>query len=220
MAPTHRGTALLFLARLSLARAFVGLAQDASGAWWFTDAGKKFLSFSVNHVNTGGLDDGVGGREAAVCQAATNNSLCGDSLNFAGQLGYAPLLGVVLDKFGTEAAWAAATVAELGSFGFNGVSGWSHTLAERAAAASGQYYFHLLDMGTTWPHSGGGLDLDAFSAAPKLFNEAATASAKSPTWFATARVSPARAGMVAIIDAAVQPPKNGITKRSTRRSQR
>jgi hypothetical protein len=157
--------ALLLSTSLVFASGFVRLTQD-KGAWWFVDdaVNKPFLSFAVNHVNNGGLDDGVGGREAAVCQAATNNSLCGDSLNFAGQLGYAPLFDVLSDKFGSEAAWAAATVAELGSFGFNGISGWSHTLAEKAAAAQGQYYFHLLDIGTTWPHSSDGLDLDAWSA--------------------------------------------------------
>ena len=100
--------------------AFVTLVQDppGSGIWWFSDGGKRFLSFSVNHVNNGGLDDGVGGREAAVCRQATNNSLCGDSLNFAGTLGYAPLFQVTQDKFGSEEAWAAGTVGQLKDFGF------------------------------------------------------------------------------------------------------
>jgi len=142
---------------------FVTLVQDPPGVWWFSDGGKKFLSFSVKHVNNGGLDDGVGGREAAVCQQATNNSLCGDSLNFAGQLGYAPLFQVTQEKYGSEAAWAEATVGTLKSFGFNGISGWSHTLAEAEAAKQSLYYFHLLDIGTTWPHSNEGLDNDAFS---------------------------------------------------------
>ena len=155
---------LLAASGLLCASAFVSLTQDANGVHWFTDGGRQFLSFAVNHVNDGGPDDGVGGREAAVCQAATNNSLCGDSLNFAGTLGYAPLFEVIMDKFGSEQAWASATTAELQTFGFNGVSGWSNTLAEKAAAVKGMYYFHLLDMGTTWPHSGDGLDLDAWSA--------------------------------------------------------
>ena len=140
--------------------AFVTLQKDANGVWWFADGASLFLSFSVNHVNNGGLDDGVGGREKAVCQAATNNSLCGDSLNFAGALGYAPLFQVTQDKFGSEAAWAAGTIAALRGFGFNAISGWSHTLAEKQA----DYYFHLLDIGTTWPHSQEGLDWDAWSA--------------------------------------------------------
>ena len=155
---------LLLLLRLPAAASFVRLTQDANGAWWFTDGGSKFLSFSVNHVNNGGLDDGVGGREAAVCRAATGDPACGDSLNYGGALGYAPLFQVTQDKFGSEAAWAAATIGSLKQMGFNGISGWSHTLAERAAAAAGLYYFHLLDIGTTWPHSHEGLDWDAWSA--------------------------------------------------------
>ena len=158
--------AALALLLLPTSSAYVTLLQDppGSGIWWFADGSKKFLSFAVNHVNDGGMDDGVGGREAAVCQQATNNSLCGDSLNFAGTLGYAPLFEVVLDKFGSEQAWAAATVSQLKGFGFNGISGWSHTLAEREAAAQGLYYYHLLDIGTTWPNSHNGLDWDAWSA--------------------------------------------------------
>ena len=157
--------ALVLAATLRASLAYVTLVQDPPGVWWFADGGKKFLSFSVNHVNNGGLDDGVGGREAAVCRAATNNSLCGDSLNFAGALGYAPLFQVTQDKFGSEAAWAASTVAQLRGYSFNGISGWSHTLAEREAAAQGLYYFHLLDIGTTWPHSHEGLDLDVWDPA-------------------------------------------------------
>ena len=160
-----RAAVLLAALLVPACRSFVTLVQDPPGTWWFSDGGKKFLSLSLNHCNHGGLDDGVGGREAAVCRRATNNSLCGDSLNFAGELGYAPVYQVMQDKYGSEAAWAAATIAQLKGFGFNGVSGWSHTLAEREAAAQGIYYFHLLDIGTTWPNSHNGLDLDVWDPA-------------------------------------------------------
>jgi hypothetical protein len=96
-------------------------------------------------------DDGVGGRERAVCQSETNNSLCGDSLNFGGTLQYAPYYNVTQDKYnGNETAWAAASIGRLQAVGFNGISGWSARVAEEAAARAGVYYFHLLDIGVTW----------------------------------------------------------------------
>ena len=145
------------------ASGFVELLNDG-GTWWFVQNGVRFQSYAANHVNNGGPDDGVGGREAAVCQAATNNSLCGDSLNFGGQLGYAPYFNVTQDKYGPDVAtWANASLDFLRSTGFNGISGWSARAAEVAAAARGMTYFHLLDIGTTWPHSGQGLDWDAWS---------------------------------------------------------
>lgn len=144
---------------------FVRTVQDANGTWWFTHNGQRFLSFAANHVNNGGLDDGVGGRERAVCLAATNNTLCGDSLNFGGKLGYAPYFNVTTDKYGPdETAWAEASIARLASWGFNGISGWSALVSEQAAARAGLYYFHLLDIGVTWPFAWSkGLDFDVFS---------------------------------------------------------
>ena len=61
---------------------FVHIVKDSNNVFWFEKDKKKFLSRVVNHVNNGGPDDGVNGREAAICRAATNNSLCGVSLNF------------------------------------------------------------------------------------------------------------------------------------------
>ncbi len=123
------------------------------------------MSFAMNHVNDGGQDDGVGGRERAVCQAATNSSLCGDSLNFGGQLGYAPYFNVTQDKYDSnETAWAAASITRLQGAGFNGISGWSARVAEIEAGLAGVYYFHLLDIGVTWPFAySKGLDFDVWS---------------------------------------------------------
>ena len=133
--------------------------------WWFEQNGERFLSFAANHVNDGGLDDGVGGRERAVCVAATKNELCGDSLNFAGQLNYAPYYNVTQEKHGSVEAWAAASVLDLSAWGFNGVSGWSNVAAESAARSAGMHSFHLLDIGVTWPFAWDkGLDFDVFSA--------------------------------------------------------
>ena len=101
--------------------------------------------------DTSTSDDGVGGRERAVCQAATNNSLCGDSLNFGGSLQYAPYFNVTQDKYlGNESAWAEASITRIQAVGFNSISGWSARVAEVSAARAGVYYFHLLDIGVTW----------------------------------------------------------------------
>jgi len=144
---------------------FAHLVKDAAGVWWFEQNGERFLSFAANHVNDGGLDDGVGGRERAVCVAATKNALCGDSLNFAGQLNYAPYFNVTQEKHGSVEAWAAASVLDLGAWGFNGISGWSNVAAENAAREAGMHSFHLLDIGVTWPFAWSkGLDFDVFSA--------------------------------------------------------
>jgi len=128
--------------------------------------GVKFTSRVVNHVNNGGPDDGVNGRESALCQAATNNTLCGDSLNFGGALGFSPYWNVVKAKYnGSIDAWAAASVSTLAALGFNGLSGWSARAAEVAAAAKGMRSFHLLDIGVTWPNAWSrGLDFDVFSS--------------------------------------------------------
>ena len=157
---------VLRAARIVLAQPYVTLVNDSSGTWWFSHLGKQFLSFAVNHANNGNpFDDGVGGREREVCRAATGNNLCGDSLNFGGKLGYAPYFNVTQDKYGPdESAWANASIARVLSWGFNGISGWSHTVAESAARSAGAYYYHLLDAGITWPHAGNGLDFDAWSA--------------------------------------------------------
>jgi hypothetical protein len=113
---------------------YVHVVKDGNGTWWFEHNGQRWLNFAVNHVNNGGLDDGVGGREAAVCQAATGNPLCGDSLNFGGKLGYAPYHNVTVAKYANESVWAETAVSRLQGFGFNGISGWSASVAEAAAA--------------------------------------------------------------------------------------
>ena len=145
---------------------FVHIVRDAAGVYWFEQNGVRFLSRVVNHVNNGGPDDGVGGRESAVCVAATNNSLCGDSLNFGGALGFAPYWNVINAKYNASvAAWADAAVARIAALGFNGLSGWSAAAAEAAAARAGMASFHLLDMGVTWPDAWSkGLDFDVWSS--------------------------------------------------------
>ena len=159
---------------------FAHLVKDDSGAWWFEQNGARWMSFVANHVNDGGADDGVGGRERAVCVAATGNALCGDSLNFAGALGYAPYFNVTQAKHGSVEAWAAAATLDLAAWGFNGVSGWSNTAAESAARSAGMHSFHLLDIGITWPHVSRGLDFDVFSSNFSAQAEAIAAAAIPP----------------------------------------
>jgi hypothetical protein len=171
---------LVALAPLPALADFAHIVKDASGVWWLEQDGARFLSFVANHVNDGGPDDGVGGRERAVCQAATGSALCGDSLNFAGQLGYAPYYNVTQAKHGSVEAWAAASVLDLQSWGFNGISGWSNVAAEAAARSAGMYSFHLLDIGITWPHVSQGLDFDVFSANFSAQAEAIAAAAVPP----------------------------------------
>lgn len=79
---------------------FVHVMQDSKDIWWFEHNGKKFISMGVNHVNNGGWDDGVGGRESSICQERTNNSLCGDTLSFCGELGYSPYYNNTQSKYG------------------------------------------------------------------------------------------------------------------------
>lgn len=177
-------TALLQASRAD----YVHLVQDGSGVWWFEQGGKRFWSAVANHVNNGGMDDGVGGREKAVCQGlvpgpgSPNNTLCGDSLNFGGRLGYAPYFNVTQDKYGPdESVWAEAQVARLSSWGFNGISGWSARVAEVAAGNAGLYYFHLLDIGVTWPFAWDkGLDYDVFSSNFSVQAEAIAAKEVPP----------------------------------------
>jgi hypothetical protein len=171
---------LVALAPLPALADFAHIVKDASGVWWLEQDGARFLSFVANHVNDGGPDDGVGGRERAVCQAATGSALCGDSLNFAGQLGYAPYYNVTQAKHGSVEAWAAASVLDLQSWGFNGISGWSNVAAEAAARSAGMHSFHLLDIGITWPHVSQGLDFDVFSANFSAQAEAIAAAAVPP----------------------------------------
>ena len=161
---------------------FYELRKDANSVWWFVRPdGALVQSYVANHVNDGGPDDGVGGREAAVCRAATGSALCGDSLNFGGALGYAPYYNVTQDKYGGSArAWANASLDFLGSLGFGGISGWSAEVAQTAARERGLGYFRLLDIGTTWPHSGEGLDWDVWSANFSAQCEAIAAAEVAP----------------------------------------
>jgi hypothetical protein len=164
-----RRAALLASLALRASADFAHIVRDARGVFWFEQNGQRFTSRVVNHVNNGGPDDGVNGRESAVCRAATNNSLCGDSLNFGGALGYSPYWNVVQAKYnGSVAAWADAAISRLAALGFNGVSGWSAAAASDAAARRGGFAsFQLLDAGVTWPDAWSkGLDNDvcAFNA--------------------------------------------------------
>ena len=166
--PGTRRCAILFcaLATTGSLADFAKIVKDGNGVFWFEQNGARFTSRVVNHVNNGGADDGVNGRESAICQAATNNSLCGDSLNFGGALNYAPYWNVVSKKYnGSVSAWAAAATGTLAGLGFNGVSGWSAGAAEAAAAARGMHSLKLLDLGVTWPYAWSkGLDFDVWSA--------------------------------------------------------
>lgn len=54
---------------IAVAADFVHLVQDSGGVWWLEHNGARFMSLGINHVNNGGMDDGVGGRESVLCQA-------------------------------------------------------------------------------------------------------------------------------------------------------
>ena len=176
--------AVLVLSAFKFVRAdFVHIVQDVNGVFWFEQNGARFTSRVVNHVNNGGPDDGVGGRESAVCRAATNNTLCGDSLNFGGALGYAPYWNVVQGKFNASVdAWADATISRLATLGFNGVSGWSAEAASASAQRHGGFAsFQLLDAGVTWPDAWSkGLDDDVFSTNFSAQVERVVAAAVQP----------------------------------------
>lgn len=176
-----RFAAALALASLSALAAadFVHVVQDANGVWWFEHNGARFIKMAINHVNNGGPDDGVDGRESVQCQAATNNTLCGDTLSFSGALNFAPYFNVTQDKYGTnQSAWASAAVSRLQGYGFNTLSGWSARVAEVAAANAGMYYAHLLDIGVTWLTAwSNGLDFDVWSS--NFTDQAAAIAAKS-----------------------------------------
>eukprot|EP01084_Bolivina_argentea_P012275 23005_1 len=144
---------------------FVKTIKDENDVWWFEHNGNKFITMGVNHVNNGGLDDGVGGQESAICQSRTNNSLCGDTLSFCGALGYAPYYNNTQALYKNDShIWANVTASNLKTWGLNTISGWSSTLMEQTISSNNLYYAHLLDMGTTWITHIDGLDYDIFSA--------------------------------------------------------
>jgi len=127
-----------------LSQEYIAVTKDANGVWWWTQNGKNFLSLGVNHVNNGGMDDGVGGRERSECHPTY--PLCGDTLSFGPKLGFAPYYNTTMARWGSESNWAKSAAERLRSWGFNTVSGWSATIAEQ----QGLYYAHLLDIITTW----------------------------------------------------------------------
>lgn len=151
---------------------FVEVVQDKNKVWWMQHKGVKFLTMGVNHVNNGGFDDGVGGRESTLCQQMTNNSLCGDTLSFCGVLGYSPYFNNTQVIYQNESihfnnnatlAWANTTITRLKSWNMNTISGWSSTVMEQTASLNELYYAHLLDIGTTWITHSDGFDFDIFS---------------------------------------------------------
>ena len=67
----------MLLAALPLARgassSFVTVEKDARGVWWFKHGATTFFSRGINHVNNGGQDDGVGGRDSVNCTALSGS---------------------------------------------------------------------------------------------------------------------------------------------------
>ena len=166
---------------------FVSVQKDSSGVWWFSHKGHHFLSKGVNHVNNGGQDDGVGGRESPACKAGVTRGvakipgspLCGDTLSYSPLIEYAPYFNSTLERYGSEEKWASVTATRLESWNFNTLGGWSATVAEKAAASRSLYYAHLLDLGTTWlSHTG--LDHDVFNASFAAQCEAVVAKQVAP----------------------------------------
>ena len=141
---------------------FVAVEKDEKGVWWFKHGDTKFFSRGINHVNNGGQDDGVGGRDSVNCKRMTGSDLCGDSLSFSKDLMFSPYFNSTMARYGSEEAWANNTANRMASWGFNTVGGWSATVVERAATERGMYYTHMLDMGTTWLNHWG-LDFDVWS---------------------------------------------------------
>ena len=121
----------------------------------------------VNHVNDGGGDDGVGGREAALCRAEFPGACKGDGLSFAPSLGVSPYGESArarhADCGGDEAAaecWARNATAQLASFGFNSAGGWSARAVEE-----NMDYVHLLQLASTWSdHADAWMQRDFFSS--------------------------------------------------------
>ena len=159
------------------ALAAVRIDIDDNGVAWFTHHGKRFLTKGVNHINDGGIDDGVGGRDSSICKHRTGSDLCGDVLSFsevthclnpnlndplsrlnrtnpdpnlAQVLGYAPYFESTEQRYRSREGWANSTATRLKQWGFNTVGGWSSATAEQAGLAHGLYYTHLLALGTTW----------------------------------------------------------------------
>jgi hypothetical protein len=130
--------------------AFVTVAQDSSGVWWFERGGQRFLSAGVSNLNDGGLDDGVGDVLGAPCRAQQNTSLCGDTNNWDMRLNYSPYFNVTQALFnGSAAQWAEDAAARLESWHFNTISGYSSSLAERAVAHRGNMFYNRLLMFAT-----------------------------------------------------------------------
>ena len=108
---------MMVLVQAALAQAalagYVGVEQDpSSGTWWLTHNGQRFVTQGVNHVNNGGPDDGNGDREAAACRAGTTHNgkripgspLCGDTLSYSPEIGYAPYYNATMERHGSEEA--------------------------------------------------------------------------------------------------------------------
>ena len=153
---------LSVLPLISGASSFVTVEMDANRVWWFKHGNVSFFSRGINHVNNGGQDDGVGGRDSVNCKRMTGSDLCGDSLSFSKDLMFSPYFNSTQARYGSEQAWANNTADRMASWGFNTVGGWSATVVERAATQRGLYYTHMLDMGTTWLNHWG-LDFDVWS---------------------------------------------------------
>ena len=111
---------------------FVKVIKDENNIWWMEHSGVKFLTMGINHVNNGGFDDGVGGRESSICHQQTNNSLCGDTLSFCGALGYSPYFNYTQEIYKNQSsnfnnnatlAWANTTITRIKSWNMNTISG-------------------------------------------------------------------------------------------------
>eukprot|EP01052_Picozoa_sp_SAG31_P025738 SAG31_NODE_2277_length_6027_cov_4.019062_2_plen_154_part_00 len=81
---------------------FVTVETDVHGVSWLQHRGRRFLSVGVNHVNNGGQDDGVGGRESRQCKHETGAAACGDTLSFSKLTHYAPYFNSTIDRWGSE----------------------------------------------------------------------------------------------------------------------
>jgi agarase len=147
---------------------YVTVTQDMNGVWWVAQQGNHFMTVGVNHVNNGGMDDGVGGRESAECQKQYLN--CGDTLSYAPALGYSPYYNSTMARYGGEKEWASNTQQRLLQWNFNTISGWSATVMERQP---GLLYCHLLDIGTTWLSHGSMGDVFSQEMHDQMYNIAA-----------------------------------------------
>ena len=123
---------------------------------------------AVNHVNNGGYDDGVDGREADLCRNASKNHLCpGDSLSFAPSLGVAPYFVAMNAKYGdcsvnATVCWANNVTNQLMDWGFNAAGGWTARSVQQTARTNFSY-IHLLQLASTWSqHENGWMQNDFF----------------------------------------------------------